>query len=108
MAPVGHTPPDSGAALSDESAPAIVSITASAPGNSVDLSLAISDHPDPVVRKQSVADTLTIDSQRPDVAQAPRLAIELFGDIRGAPLVESCSVAPETMPTRGSHAVRLR
>lgn len=81
-----------------ESEPAIASVTASEPGEGVDLSLTISDHPDPVVRKQPVAYTLGISNQSPDAAIELRLEIEISGDIRGTPVVEgveSCSTGAD-------------
>ena len=83
-----------------ESDPAFARITASAPGEAVDLSLAISDYPDPVVRKQSVTYTIAITNQTADTAGDVQLELVLSGDVRGTPVVEgveSCSLFVDGM-----------
>jgi len=68
--------------------PAVATISASEPGEGVDLSLAISDAPDPVVRKQPVTYTLTVTNQSPATGIDVRLEASLVGDVRGTPVVE--------------------
>jgi hypothetical protein len=70
------------------SEPAVAVITANEPGEGVDLSLAITDDPDPVVRKQPLTYTLSIANQSPDPANDVRLDVALSGDVKGTPVVE--------------------
>lgn len=84
------------------SAPAMTTITASEPGEGVDLSLMITDDPDPVLRKQNLTYTLTISNQSPDPAIDVRLVADLVGDVRGTPVVdpaELCSYTAEDQLT---------
>ena len=74
-----------------DSEPAFARITASPPGAAVDLSLAIGDSPDPVVRKQPVIYTLTVTNQSADMASDVRLDLALSGDVRGTPVVDGTS-----------------
>jgi hypothetical protein len=78
------------------SAPAMALVTASEPGDGADLSLAISDSPDPVVRKQMVTYTLSITNQSPDPATDVRLEVALSGDVRGTPSVEPAEICSPT------------
>lgn len=83
-----------------ESDPAFARITASPPGEAVDLSLTISDYPDPVVRKETVTYTIGITNQSSGTATDVQLGLALSGDVRGPPVVEgteSCSLFVEGM-----------
>lgn len=67
---------------------AVATIAAAEPGEGVDLSLGITDSPDPVVRKQPVTYTLTISNQSPGSGSDVRLEATLLGDVRGTPAME--------------------
>jgi len=78
-----------------ESEPAFAEITASAPGEAVDLSLTISGYPESVLRKQTVTYTIEVTNQCSDTADDVQLDLALSGDVRGTPVVEgvqSCSL----------------
>jgi len=69
------------------SEPALADILASEAGDSVDLSLAISDDPDPVVRKQTLRYTMTLSNQSQSTAHDVLLMGCFSGDVRGTPTV---------------------
>jgi hypothetical protein len=78
------------------SEPAVSIITASEPGEGVDLSLLITDDPDPVVRKQNLTYTLTISNQSPEAATDVRLLADLIGDVRGTPVIDPAELCGYT------------
>ena len=100
------------------SEPAVATIAAQEPSAGADLALEISDHPDPVVRKQPLIYTLTLRNQGSSTATDSMLVAAFDGDVRGAPTVspaEFCGFSASTeitclfgdLPSGGEVAVEL-
>ncbi len=87
---------DDGTLISE---PAVASIAAQEPSAGADLVLDITDHPDPVVRKQTLTYTLALRNQGSSTATDCMLVAAFDGDVRGTPTVspaEFCSFSAST------------
>lgn len=83
-----------------DSDPAWARVTATKAGDAVDLSLAVSDYPDPVIRKETLEYRFVVDNQGADAASDVQLDLVVHGDVRGTPVVDGtqgCSLFHDGM-----------